>query len=121
MDADFEALALQVAGSAQFARQATVIFKWPSVLANDQERGGSIDSVCVGPAMRSDQVRRFCLGHRGKPAREGDALKGDATAQTTAATMIRFELDPTARDEQLAKARARRDALPRGPKGDISL
>jgi hypothetical protein len=53
-------------------------------------------------------------------AREG-ALKGDATVQTTAATMIRFELDPTARDEQLAKARARRDALPRGPKGDISL
>jgi Protein of unknown function (DUF3006) len=54
-------------------------------------------------------------------AREGDALKGDAAAQTTAATMIRFELDPTGRDEQLAKARARRDALPRGPKGDISL
>ena len=54
-------------------------------------------------------------------AREGDAVKVDATAQTTAATMIRFELDPTARDEQLAKARARRDALQRGPKGDISL
>lgn len=54
-------------------------------------------------------------------AREGDALKADATAQTAAATMVRFELDPTAREEQLAKARARRDALPRGPKGDISL
>ena len=54
-------------------------------------------------------------------AREGDAVKVDATAQTTAATMIRFELDPTARDEQLAKARARRNALPRGPKGNISL
>ncbi len=54
-------------------------------------------------------------------AREGDALNGDATAQTTAATLVRFELDPTAREEQLAKARARRDALPRGPKGDISL
>jgi hypothetical protein len=41
-------------------------------------------------------------------AREGDALKGDATAQATAATMIHFELDPTARDGQLAKARTPR-------------
>ena len=54
-------------------------------------------------------------------AREGDAVKVDATAQSTAATMIRFEIDPTARDEKLAKARARLYALQRGPKVYISL
>lgn len=78
----------------------------------------------VGWAVLEDEHGQTFTVPRGwlpSAAREGDGLKGDATAQTTAATVLRFELDPTARDEQLAKARARRDALPRGPKGDISL
>lgn len=54
-------------------------------------------------------------------AREGDVLKTFETAEAVGATTIRFELDPAARDEQLTKARQRRDALPRGPKGDVSL
>jgi hypothetical protein len=54
-------------------------------------------------------------------AREGDVLKLSSTAEGASAKTVHWELDPAARDEQLAKAHARRDALPRGPKGDISL
>jgi hypothetical protein len=54
-------------------------------------------------------------------ASEGDVVKTSSTSEDASARTIRFELDPAARDERLAKARQRRDALPRGPKGDVSL
>ena len=73
--------------------------------------------------LEDERARTFNVPRDWLPsgAREGDVLKMSDTAEGASARVIRFEFDPGARDEQLAKARQRRDALPRGPKGDVSL
>ena len=52
---------------------------------------------------------------------EGAVLKALAEKVSGDAHTLRFELDPSAREERLAKARRLRDQLPRSPKGDVSL
>jgi hypothetical protein len=79
---------------------------------------GSNWAVLEGASARTFTVPRDWLP---SGAREGDIVTTLQTPHDTSATTVRFELDPEARDEQLAKARARREGLPRGPKGDISL
>lgn len=54
-------------------------------------------------------------------AREGDVLNTSEEGTGTGTKLLRFELDPIARDVQLAKARSLRERLPRGPKGDVNL
>ena len=54
-------------------------------------------------------------------AREGDVLRVTAEASVPSTRMLRLELDPEARKERLEEVRRRRENLPRGPKGDISL
>jgi hypothetical protein len=73
--------------------------------------------------LEDETARTFTVPRSWVPsgAREGDVVKTLRAADDTSTTTIRFELDPEARDEQRANARARRNALPRGPKGDISL
>jgi hypothetical protein len=73
--------------------------------------------------LQDENGRTFTVPRDWLPSgvREGDVLKQSGTAESASARAVRFELDPDAREEQLAKARAQRDALPRGPKGDISL
>ena len=73
--------------------------------------------------LENDRGRTFSVPREWLPstAREGDVLTTIEIAEGAGTRTIRFELDPGARDEQLAKAGQRRDALPRGPKGDISL
>jgi Protein of unknown function (DUF3006) len=73
--------------------------------------------------LEDEGARTFTVPRAWLPSgvREGDVLKQSSTAKGASAKAVRFELDPSAREEQLAKARARRDALPRGPKGDVSL
>jgi len=73
--------------------------------------------------LEDERARTFTVPRAWLPstAREGDVLTTIEMAEGAGTRTIRFELDPAARDEQLAKARQRRDALPRGPKGDISL
>jgi hypothetical protein len=53
-------------------------------------------------------------------AKEGDLLDISGVA-AAGAHLLRLTVDAEGREERLAKARERRDALPRGPKGDISL
>jgi Protein of unknown function (DUF3006) len=73
--------------------------------------------------LEDEGARTFTVPRDWLPAgvHEGDVLQASSAAREEATSMIRFQLDPAARDQQLAKARERRDALPRGPKGDISL
>ena len=73
--------------------------------------------------LENEGARTFKVPREWLPstAREGDVLTTFEMAEGAGTRTIRFELDPVARDEQVAKARQRRDALPRGPKGDISL
>jgi hypothetical protein len=73
--------------------------------------------------LEDEGVRTFAVPRTWLPssAGEGDVLKLSSTVDGENASTVRFELDSAARDERLAKARAQRDALPRGPKGDISL
>ena len=73
--------------------------------------------------LETEDARTFNVPRDWLPsgAREGDVLKTSSTAASASTMTIRLELDPVARDERLAKARQRRDALPRGPKGDVSL
>jgi DUF3006 family protein len=73
--------------------------------------------------LEDERARTFTVPRDWLPsgAREGDVLKASDTPEETNAKTIRFELDSAAQDEQLTRARQRRDALPRGPKGDISL
>jgi hypothetical protein len=73
--------------------------------------------------LEEESARAFTVPRGWLPsgARERDVVTTLETTHDPSTTTVRFELDPEARDEQLAKARARREALPRGPKGDISL
>ena len=73
--------------------------------------------------LEGEHARTFTVPREWLPsgAREGDVLTTFEMAEGAGTRTIRFELDPAARDEQLARARQRRDALPPGPKGDISL
>jgi len=54
-------------------------------------------------------------------AREGDVLNVSEESPEPTVQSVQFELDPQARDERRADAARKRDELPRGPKGDISL
>lgn len=73
--------------------------------------------------LEDEQARTFSVPRHWLPstAREGDVLTVSETVSDTSHRIVRFELEPAARDERLTNARRLRDGLPRGPKGDISL
>jgi len=54
-------------------------------------------------------------------AREGDVVTASQQDELPHAKTVRFEIDAPARVASLDDARRLRDALPRGPKGDISV
>ena len=53
-------------------------------------------------------------------AREGDVLEV-SQQRSGDSHLLRFTLDMTGREGRLAEAAKRRETLPRGPKGDITL
>ena len=73
--------------------------------------------------LEDEQARTFTVPTDWLPAsvREGTVLRASADADGTGTSVIRFSVDPASHDEQLRKAHERLDALPRGPKGDLSL
>jgi len=73
--------------------------------------------------LEDEQGRTFSIPRSWLPADagEGSVLKAFDDVVDGAAKVLRFELDPTARDERLKEARSLREQLPRGPKGDVSL
>jgi hypothetical protein len=73
--------------------------------------------------IEDERARTFTVPRQWVPAgaREGTVLLGTAEAHDPATSLIRFSIDPAAHDEHLRTARARLDALPRGPKGDLAL
>ena len=73
-------------------------------------------AVLEGEGPRLTVPRGWLPAH----AREGDVLKV-TEADESGVRVVRFELDPAARDAHLEEARRLRDRIPRGPKGDISL
>jgi hypothetical protein len=56
-------------------------------------------------------------------AHEGDVVSVhfERSEQPAGATVLRIELVPDARADRLRDAERRRQELPRGPKGDVSL
>jgi hypothetical protein len=72
--------------------------------------------------LENDQAQTFQVPRAWLPAdaREGDVLAATEEGQQGTAT-LQFRLDPAMREERLTDARASRDRLPRGPKGDIAL
>jgi DUF3006 family protein len=53
-------------------------------------------------------------------AREGDVLNASGV-EAAGANLLRLTVDPEKREERLDEAAQRREALPRGPKGDVKL
>jgi hypothetical protein len=74
-------------------------------------------AVLEDPQGRTFQVPRDWLPDS---AREGDVVLVTRELAPDA-HLLRFMVDATGRDERLSDATRRRDALPRGPKGDISF
>lgn len=72
--------------------------------------------------LEDERGRRFNVPRGWIPseAREGDVLKVSAQPATEGNT-LHFDLDPESREQRLTEVTRRREALPRGPKGDISL
>ena len=73
--------------------------------------------------LQDERARTFTVPRHWLPesARESDVLRSTEQADGASASVVRLELDLAVRDERLTKARDRLDALPRGPKGDVSL
>ena len=73
--------------------------------------------------LEDEQAHTFTVPRHWLPtnAREGSVLRASADADGTGTSVIRFSLDSAAQEEELRKAHGRLDALPRGPKGDLSL
>ena len=73
--------------------------------------------------LEDDEARTFRVPRHWLPpaAREGDVVNATEQDAGTGSRVLRFELDPAARQARLDQARRLRDQLPRGPKGDVSL
>lgn len=73
--------------------------------------------------LEDAQARTFQVPRDWLPAgaREGDVVVVTDERAEDAARRLRFELDPTAREQRLKQAQQLRSSLPKGPKGDISL
>lgn len=73
--------------------------------------------------LEDERARTFTVPRSWLPsaAREGDILNAFEQHVGAQTKVFRFELDPAAREERLAKARRLRDQLPRAPKGDVLL
>lgn len=73
--------------------------------------------------LENEQARTFTVPRHWLPANahEGTVVRASADADGTDESLIRFSVDPATHDERLRKAHERLDALPRGPKGDLSL
>ena len=73
--------------------------------------------------LAGDRGRTFAVPRGWLPAqaREGDVIGLTDRDPSPTVRILEFELDPDARADQRARATQLRDALPRGPKGDIAL
>src|SRR5688572_29100540 len=73
--------------------------------------------------LEDDRARTFNVPREWLPhgALEGDAVAVREQLVTGEGRTLRFTINTYDRDERLAKAKNRRAALPRGPKGDIAL
>ena len=74
--------------------------------------------------LEDDAARTFNVPRSWVPAdaREGDVIKIHIDLQTSpGATALRLALDPDAKVKRIRDADQRRQQLPRGPKGDVSL
>jgi hypothetical protein len=73
--------------------------------------------------LEDDRAHIFRIPRRWLPAdaREGDVVSAAEQEEETAVRILRFEVDPAAREQRLAEARRLREQLPLGPKGDVSL
>lgn len=73
--------------------------------------------------LEDEDAKTFLVPRRWLPmqAREGDVVIEAGQAPEADTMSLRLELDPSGRDERLAKAKRLREQLPSGPKGDISL
>jgi hypothetical protein len=85
----------------------------------------TIDRFDVGDfAVLEDELARTVrLPRRWLPpdAREGDVVEALEQDAEPGARILRFRLDPAARDAQRVEAERLRAGVPRAPKGDLSL
>ena len=73
--------------------------------------------------LEDGDARTFTVPRSWLPAevREGDVISVNVEEFVEGVRCLRFVIDPAARQERLQEAQRRRDRLPKGPKGDISL
>jgi hypothetical protein len=73
--------------------------------------------------LEDGDARTFKVPRAWLPAnvREGDVVSVSPEEDAEGVRCGRFVIDPAARQERLQEAQRRRDRLPKGPKGDVSL
>ncbi len=73
--------------------------------------------------LEDGDARTFTVPRSWLPAevREGDVVSVSPEEDAEGVRCMRFVIDPAARQERLEEAQRRRDRLPKGPKGDVSL
>ena len=73
--------------------------------------------------MEDDTAHTFHVPRAWLPAeaKEGDVVKVHTERSDSEATVLRLELASDVRADRLDEANRRRQHLPRGPKGDVSL
>ncbi len=73
--------------------------------------------------LEDGDARTFKVPRAWLPAnvREGDVVSVSPEEDAEGVRCGRFVIDPAARQERLHEAQRRRDRLPKGPKGDVSL
>ena len=73
--------------------------------------------------LEDGDARTFTVPRAWLPAdvREGDVVSVSPEEDGDGVLCVRFVIDPAARQERLQEAQRRRDRLPKGPKGDVSL
>jgi hypothetical protein len=79
-----------------------------------------------GPAwavLEDEEGKTFLVPRRWLPtnAGEGDIVVETSQPPDNDTVSLNLQLDPAAREERLARLKAQRDQLPKGPKGDVKL
>ena len=73
--------------------------------------------------LEDSQARTFTIPRAwlSPSVREGDGVRCDWHDAPSRSRVVSFTVDAGSRAERLERARASRDSLPSGPKGDMSL
>ncbi len=94
-------------------------------MAKVQRLQYSVDRIEDGGwvVLEDGDARTFTVPRSWLPAevREGDVVSVSPEEDVAGVRCVRFVIDPAARQERLLEAQRRRDRLPKGPKGDVSL